>query len=464
MIPSRLPNRGEQYGFHFDMTKCIGCKCCVVACNEQNGNPAAINWRRVGELEGGSFPHTQRFHLSMGCNHCVEPSCMIGCPVDAYSKDPFTGIVDHDPDMCIGCQYCTWNCSYGVPQFNEARGVVGKCDMCHHRLLDGASPACANACPQGAIEIEIVNIAAWKRDHSRADMTGLPSSADSLSTTRITRPHVRLEDLRRVDTHRKPRLEHAHPSLVFVLVMTQLALGVYGSLVVAQSSSWIAAGLAFGLIAIALAVAPAHLGRPIHAYRAIRGWKHSWLSREILGLSAFAGAANLFTALLWLGSPYAPLAGFATVTAGIAGVYSSARIYTVRARPAWFSGHTLAEFFLTSAVLGPLVVMAVGTSEPRWLSLLAAGGAAGQFANTLAKRNSLSKSVEFELASAARLMTPFMPYRLAGLAIVGVLGFVLPAAALAIALPGELFGRWMFFSCVVPKSVASTFLRKEIAA
>jgi len=30
--------------FHVDMGKCIGCKCCVVACNEQNGNPAAINW------------------------------------------------------------------------------------------------------------------------------------------------------------------------------------------------------------------------------------------------------------------------------------------------------------------------------------------------------------------------------------------------------------------------------------
>jgi assimilatory nitrate reductase catalytic subunit len=41
------PGPGEQYRFHFDMTKCIGCKCCVVACNEQNGNPADILWRRV---------------------------------------------------------------------------------------------------------------------------------------------------------------------------------------------------------------------------------------------------------------------------------------------------------------------------------------------------------------------------------------------------------------------------------
>ncbi|HEX5623031.1 MAG TPA: molybdopterin oxidoreductase, partial [Sulfuricurvum sp.] len=44
---------GEQYRFHFDATKCVGCRCCEVACNEQNNNPADIKWRRVGEMEGG---------------------------------------------------------------------------------------------------------------------------------------------------------------------------------------------------------------------------------------------------------------------------------------------------------------------------------------------------------------------------------------------------------------------------
>jgi len=99
------PGPGEQYRFHFDMTKCIGCKCCVVACNEQNGNPADILWRRVGEIEGGTYPDTIRSYLSLGCNHCLEPTCMTGCPVDAYSKDGPTGIVRHSADICIGCQY-----------------------------------------------------------------------------------------------------------------------------------------------------------------------------------------------------------------------------------------------------------------------------------------------------------------------------------------------------------------------
>src|ERR1700751_350174 len=84
LTPGRLPLPGEQYRFHLDMTKCIGCKCCVVACSEQNANPAEIQWRRVGEIEGGIYPDTMRHYLSMGCNHCLEPTCMTGCPVDAY--------------------------------------------------------------------------------------------------------------------------------------------------------------------------------------------------------------------------------------------------------------------------------------------------------------------------------------------------------------------------------------------
>jgi ferredoxin len=78
LMPSRALRPGEQYRFHVDMESCIGCKCCVVACNEQNGNPASINWRRVVEIEGGWYPQTRRSYLSMGCNHCLEPTCLAG--------------------------------------------------------------------------------------------------------------------------------------------------------------------------------------------------------------------------------------------------------------------------------------------------------------------------------------------------------------------------------------------------
>src|ERR1051325_3713333 len=154
----------------------------------------------------------------MGCNHCMEPTCLQGCPVDAYSKDPVTGVVVHSAEACIGCQYCTWNCSYGVPQYNEERGVVGKCDMCHNRLADNMAPACVGACPEGAISIEIVNIAEWRSDFLAADAPGLPSADDSISTTRITLPLNLPPDTGRVDTN-QVHIEHAHAPLVFMLVL-----------------------------------------------------------------------------------------------------------------------------------------------------------------------------------------------------------------------------------------------------
>ncbi|MBI3207896.1 MAG: dimethyl sulfoxide reductase anchor subunit [Candidatus Solibacter usitatus] len=466
LVPQRKPVEGEQYRFHFDMTKCIGCKCCVVACNEQNGNPAEINWRRVGEIEGGVFPLTQRWHLSMGCNHCLEPSCMTGCPVEAYTKDPLTGIVDHSADACIGCQYCTWNCSYGVPQFNESRGVVGKCDMCHGRLSAGLSPACVNACPEGAIAIEIVNMAAWRRQHDGANAPGLPSADDSFSTTRITLPANAIGDLNRVDTARV-RPENPHWSLIFLLVLTQLAVGAMSIVWLLEcfgahlASTAPLLPLAVGLLS--LAAAPIHLGRPIYAYRAVRGWKRSWLSREILTLSIFAAAAAAYSGALFFGLPYRLEFGALTVLAGLAGVTCSARIYMVPARPAWNMAHTLIEFLLTAAILGPALTVATGVSSEPWLVRVALFASALQVANAGLKYVRMSASQTHELRGSATLLAvvlrPWFVARILGLFAGGIaLALGTPVVAFVIALASEIAGRYLFFTAVVPKGVASTFI------
>ena len=224
LMPARPLEAGEQYRFHFDMTKCIGCRSCEVACNEQNDNPADLRWRRIGEIEGGTYPNTQRHYLSMGCNHCLDADCLKGCPVDAYKKDPVTGIVLHSADACIGCQYCVWNCPYSVPQFNPERGVVGKCDMCHGRLTEGLEPACVNACPEAAIEIEIVNMAAWRENYASAESPGMPEAGHTISTTRITLPPKTETVLERVDAGRI-RPEHAHFSLVAMTTLMQSVAG-----------------------------------------------------------------------------------------------------------------------------------------------------------------------------------------------------------------------------------------------
>ena len=477
-IPSSAPGPGEQYRFHFDMTKCIGCKCCIVACNEQNGNPAAINWRRVGEIEGGSYPDTSRFYLSMGCNHCVEPSCLNGCPTDAYTKDALTGIVRHSADMCIGCQYCTWNCSYGVPQYNPERGVVGKCDMCYGRLSEGSAPACVNACPEVAIRIETVNIADWRMEYGlMANAPGLPSADDSLSTTRITLPLDMPHDISRVDSYRvKP--EHPHWPLVFMTVLTQLSVFAFAAIwilgLLGKAGSLTNAAIAsFAVAALALGSSTLHLGRPAFAWRALKMWRRSWLSREVLVFTLFAGVANAYAAQLFLKLPGDSMTGALTAILGLMGTACTTCIYLVPARPSWNTKYTPVEFHLTGAILGPLFVAAIGVSGSAWLYWAAAAAAGFQLLNQALRFFAAIRSDRFELQATAGLLSGALCNTLlwrSALLIVG--GILLPvvsqtprvaAAALVVALAGEILGRYLFFTSVVPKNMAASYHVAEAA-
>ena len=476
-MPPRPPEAGEQYRFHFDMGKCIGCKCCVVACNEQNGNPAAINWRRVGELEGGFFPHATRSFLSMGCNHCLEPTCLQGCPVDAYTKDADTGIVRHSADTCIGCQYCTWNCSYGVPQYNPERGVVGKCDMCHGRLERDQAPACVSACPESAIRIEIVNVAEWRRDIT-PDVAappvkgGLPAADGSLSTTRVTIPVTVPPNARPLDlTHVRPA--EPHWPLVVMTVLTQLSVGAFTAVWLLQIAGAVnrleltaLASLAIG--GLALSASTLHLGRPAYAYRALKMWRRSWLSREVLLFSAFSGVAGLYAGALWFGVGAGPLLGALTVLFGSAGVTATACIYRVVSRPAWNSWLTLLQFGATAGVLGPLFAAAIGAGDRALLVPFIVGFAVVQALLVAGGFLRLTASDSIEMRGTARLLstalaTPLM-LRAALLATGGiVIPLTSPAplmaiGALALVLASELIGRYLFFASVVPKHMTTPYL------
>jgi formate dehydrogenase iron-sulfur subunit len=479
LTPGRLPLPGEQYRFHLDMTKCIGCKCCVVACNEQNGNPADIQWRRVGEIEGGTYPGTMRHYLSMGCNHCLEPTCMIGCPVDAYTKDSLTGIVLHSAERCIGCQYCTWNCSYGVPQYNPERGVVGKCDMCHGRLIDGHEPACVSACPEEAIRIEIANIAEWRREYAaKANAPGLPNAEDSISTTRITLDPALPHDMGRVDTS-QVEPENPHWTLILMTVFTQMAVGALAAMCASQIFVGSAIGRvpATGVVLIALFALSAstlHLGRPIYAFRALRMWRRSWLSREVLFFSLFAAAGIVYAGMLWIHSRISLGAGLVAVAFGLTAVYASVRLYRVAARPMWNSGHTLLEFYLSAVFTGTLASSFVTPAAERTLIHGAVGAAIALAGQQSAKFAWLWRSRVFELRAAGELMRFRFPRifltRLCGLFSVALALILLNGhpwvrtLCLAAAIDLELAGRYLFFVSVVQKSMAAPFLRERRAA
>ena len=227
-----------------------------------------------------------------------------------------------------------------MPQYNPERGVVSKCDMCHGRLSIGQTPACVNACPEGAIAIEIVNVAKWRESiDTSPSNAGLPKNDGSLSTTRVTLPKTLPPNATPVGvTNVVP--EHPHWPLVVMTVLTQLAVGAFTTIWLSQVFGAAAhlgtAALASLIVGgLALSASTLHLGRPIHAYRAIRMWRRSWLSREVLLFSAFSGIAGAYAAVLWFGLPGGGYVGALTVAVGIAGVTSSACIYRVPSRPAW---------------------------------------------------------------------------------------------------------------------------------
>jgi DMSO reductase anchor subunit len=164
-----------------------------------------------------------------------------------------------------------------------------------------------------------------------------------------------------------------------------------------------------------------------------------------------------------------------TVACGALGITCSARIYIVRARPAWNSGYTVAEFFSTTLLLGPMFVRLTGVSDAPWLDWAAACGAASQLITQTAKFLWLTQSEIFELrASSLLLSRRFRAAFLTRLGLLVIAGMVLPLAlesqvaviaAFALSLAGEWLGRWLFFVTVVPKNMAAAFsARSKVAA
>jgi Fe-S-cluster-containing dehydrogenase component len=160
----------DRYGCLTDLTQCVGCRSCEKACNEANRLPspdrpfddaAVFNEKRrptakaytvVNRYNNPNDP-SKPIYRKVQCNHCNEPACASACPIHAYTKTP-EGAVLYDPEKCFGCRYCMIACPFYVPAYDyespfEPRIV--KCVLCYDRIKTGGIPACAEACPAGAI-------------------------------------------------------------------------------------------------------------------------------------------------------------------------------------------------------------------------------------------------------------------------------------------------------------------------
>ena len=189
-----------RYGMVIDLSRCFGCRACMVACKVENNTPGAHFWMYVFRLEEGEYPETRVRFMPRPCQHCDNAPCVKVCPVGARYKRA-DGLVAMDWKRCIGCRYCEVACPYGVNYFNwkhpeknqyldwespaasavrrvtkgaippyknpdlerpmsdgrytagggHLKGVMEKCTFCVHRVEKGLKPACVANCPVHAL-------------------------------------------------------------------------------------------------------------------------------------------------------------------------------------------------------------------------------------------------------------------------------------------------------------------------
>lgn len=121
---------------------CTGCRTCELACSFTHsvGNNRSIT--RISPIDGG-FPD---LWVPVTCLQCEDAACVKSCLVDALRRNPETGAIELNNEVCINCMACVAACPFGCSIFDAQHEMVVKCDLC------GGDPACAHFCPTKALE------------------------------------------------------------------------------------------------------------------------------------------------------------------------------------------------------------------------------------------------------------------------------------------------------------------------
>jgi len=159
-------------GVLVDLTKCIGCDSCVVACKMYNDNKwiddrpnkpapssgenaklADENWTVVRKCRVSSETGEVWRFVKEQCLHCKEPACESSCFATAFRRTN-NGAVVYYPNLCVGCRYCMLACPFNIPKFewDKPLPMLTKCTMCSDRLESGDAPACISVCPTNVMK------------------------------------------------------------------------------------------------------------------------------------------------------------------------------------------------------------------------------------------------------------------------------------------------------------------------
>ncbi len=135
-----------------DLESCTRCDECTRACSDTHDGITRLI------REGLRF---ENFLVASSCRSCLDPYCLVGCPVDAIhrkARENHPGALEIViEDHCIGCGLCSTNCPYGnISMHQESRaGVADRrlattCDLCRDLVGPNDDPSCVYACPHDA--------------------------------------------------------------------------------------------------------------------------------------------------------------------------------------------------------------------------------------------------------------------------------------------------------------------------
>jgi len=407
------PIAPPRWGMVIDLNRCVGCQTCTIACKHANDTAPGVQWRRVLDVEQGTFPDVERLFLVTGCQHCAEPPCVPVCPTGA-TRQREDGLVTMNYDVCIGCAYCAVSCPYQARTIvHESRGyyegtttlqedatahpdrigVAQKCTFCQGRIDSGmarglvpgvdpeATPACSAACISQAIQFGDFNDPQSRVSRLVREQPSVQLNADLGTDPQIrylyTTPAVpgretgaQPDDDERLSDPANPLVGalqtfwdwRAAMNWIFGGVGTGLAIATGMGLWLGMVAGSRAPALYFvsaALVASGLFFVFLKIGRQARFWRAATRWQSSWMTRELYAALVFFPSV---LACLLVPGPRA--FALASVSAA-AFLFCQAKIlHRARGIPAW------------RVPLMPWMIVATGLLEG-WGALAALGGASG---------------------------------------------------------------------------------------